>query len=321
MLRFYLWLKYHKLSLKIIRRSHILDYIEFAKNPDERWFGKRRRFEHPDWKPFRKPLTSQAIIHNLQIIRQLFSYLFNIAYLDFNPCKLRFKIPSPTYNPSAFDHCLTRQEINLIGNFISKFPENTNSRYFYKVRCRWIFQVLLFTGCRKSEVSNATMDDFILIRNKLWLQVNGKGNKYGKIPVSIPLELRLNEYRAAYGLPRIRERINTESHIPLVIQSKYSEYKYKSVTHGYIWHIVKLTCRNIASTLNDTLLYSRLCRVSPHWLRHTSATIQIDSGIDIRDVQANLRHSSIKTTILYLHVDNDYRHSETVTKFSQYLLS
>lgn len=119
---------------------------------------------------------------------------------------------------------------------------------------------------------------YFLIKNKLWLQVNGKGNKYGKIPVTTALELRLNEYRSAYNLP-------------------------------------------LASTLIDKVVISRLNRVSPHWLRHTSATIQINSGIDIRVVQANLRHSSIHTTMLYLHLDDDLRHHETISKFAIHTIS
>lgn len=316
-LRFYLWIKHNRLSLKTLQRIDILNYIEFIQDPDITWIGKRRSFSHPEWKPFRKPLSASATLHNFQIIRQLFSYLYNISYLDFNPCKLRLKIPYFLSDSFQNDHYLTYQEINLIGNYISKLPDKTSSQYMYKVRTRWIFQILLFTGCRKSEVSNATMDDFIIIKNKLWLQVNGKGNKYARIPILTYLEIRLNSYREIYNLPSIRDKTISESHIPLIIMSKYSENDYRSVAHDYIWYTVKSVCRNLANTISsNNIMHSRLRRVSPHWLRHTSATIQIDSGLDIRIVQANLRHSSIKTTLLYLHIDDDVRHQETITKFT-----
>lgn len=320
-LRFYLWIKHNRLSLKALQRMDVLNYIEFIQNPDITWIGKRKSFNHPGWRPFLQPLSASATLHNFQIIRQLFSYLYNISYLDFDPCKFRLRMPYFLSNSFQNDHCLTYQEINLIGNYISRLPNKTSSQYTYKVRTRWIFQILLFTGCRKSEVSNATMDDFIIIKNKLWLQVNGKGNKYGKIPILTHLEIRLNRYREIYNLPSIRDKTSSESHIPLVIMSKHSEDDYKSVAHDYIWYTVKSICRDLANTISsDNILHSRLRRVSPHWLRHTSATIQIDSGIDIRMVQANLRHSSIKTTLLYLHIENDVRHRETVTKFTSKLI-
>lgn len=319
-LRFYLWLKYKKLTLKIISRDNFHSYIEFMKNPDKTWIGKRRRFEDSDWRPFRKPLTYNAIKHNIQIIRQLFSYLNNTSYLDFNHCKRHFKIPSSPYNPLTFDHYLTRRELNLIGNFIGNLQDNTHTRYFFKIRSRWIFQVMLFTGCRRSEISNATMDDFILIKNKLWLRVNGKGSKYGIVPIPTHLELRLNNYRAIYKLPRIRERTQLECHIPLVIKS-YSGQQYTSVTNGYIWHVVKLIGNQLADTIPDEIIRSRMHRISPHWLRHTCATMQINAGIDIRVVQANLRHASIQTTMRYLHLDADHRYHETITKFGQNLIN
>jgi site-specific recombinase XerD len=171
-------------------------------------------------------------------------------------------------------------------------------------------------------IRDSTMDDFIIIKNKLWLQVNGKGNKYGRIPILTHLEIRLNRYREIYNLPSIRDKTSSESHIPLVIMSKYSENNYRSVAHDYIWHTVKSICRNLANTIStDNIMRSRLNRVSPHWLRHTSATIQINSGINIKVVQANLRHSSIKTTLLYLHIEDDVRYQETITKFTSKLIT
>lgn len=316
-LRFYLWLKHKHLLLKNVQRINLLEYIEFMQDPNEDWIGKRRPFLHPEWRPFRKPVCCYAIQENMRIIRQLYHYLYNSSYLNINPARQCFKFNSLSVNNlSKRNHCLTRKELNLIGDFIAKLPDKTDAQYYYKIRSRWIFQLLLFTGCRKSELSNATMDDFIIVRNKLWLQVIGKGNKYGRIPILTHLELRLNWYRSIYNLPAIRDKITSERNIPLIIMSKYSEKEYKPVTHDYIYYSVKSICRSLANTLLcSESIRNRLRLMSPHWLRHTSATIQIDSGIDIRTVQANLRHSSISTTLLYLHLDDDIRHHETVTKF------
>ncbi len=40
-------------------------------------------------------------------------------------------------------------------------------------------------------------------------------------------------------------------------------------------------------------------RISPHSLRHTAATLALDAGVDIREVQRMLGHSSIETTMRY----------------------
>ncbi|OTP68215.1 Integrase [Caballeronia sordidicola] len=61
----------------------------------------------------------------------------------------------------------------------------------------------------------------------------------------------------------------------------------------------------------NTAGIATLRRASTHWLRHSAASHQADAGTDLRFIQKNLRHASIETTGIYLHAEDDQRHTQT----------
>lgn len=246
----------------------------------------------------------------MQILRQLCSDLAQTGYI--------FKSPFPkiTYSDTkelSIEKYLTLAEFNCMLNFITSLPKDSSSNRDFKIRIKWIIMLLIYTGARRSEVANAKMSDLIYKNNRLWFKVIGKGNKYGEIPILPELINHLNEYRESFGLPNINNRTALETDIPLVI--RLVKNKYQAITAATIWNNIKKLCSMFAFEVNNQAFSDKLLHVSTHWFRHSSATFQVNAGVDIRVVQKNLRHSSIETTMQYQHIQQDNQHDETSSKF------
>ena len=143
------------------------------------------------------------------------------------------------------------------------------------------------------------------------MRVNGKGGTEGDVPVSDELMADLARYRRSIGLSSVP---TAQEKTPLVLSVAGRVDWFLTPTAIYL--IVKEVFRRAADSLEatDPSHAVTLRRASTHWLRHTSATHQADAGNDIRFIQKNLRHASIETTAIYLHAEDDRRHSQTTKK-------
>ena len=57
---------------------------------------------------------------------------------------------------------------------------------------------------------------------------------------------------------------------------------------------------------------------SSHKLRHTAATLMLQSGVDVRTLQEVLGHENLNTTQIYTHVDNaELRMAASATPLSK----
>jgi site-specific recombinase XerD len=175
-------------------------------------------------------------------------------------------------------------------------------------RSRWLIRLLYHTALRVSEAANAKVTDFYQRRGKWWLHVIGKGGAEGEVPVSATLMADFARYRAFHDLPHVPCASETG---PAVMSIAGDTVRH--LTPAAIYLIVKEVFRRAADALETTnpAGIATLRRASTHWLRHSAASHQADAGTDLRFIQKNLRHASIETTGIYLHAEDDQRHTQT----------
>jgi site-specific recombinase XerD len=142
-------------------------------------------------------------------------------------------------------------------------------------------QLLYATGIRVGELVKIAIDDVDFAENTI--RINGKGAKQRRVPipnqfVSETLRRYLRLRRG--GTPQNGTVFTTKAGTPLSTQ-----------------HIRKLLKAHAIRT-------DVIGRVTPHMIRHTTATHLLENGVNLRYVQHLLGHESITTTQRYSHVND-----------------
>jgi site-specific recombinase XerD len=142
--------------------------------------------------------------------------------------------------------------------------------------------LMVATGIRVGELCGLTVDD--VSPDGATCRIHGKGSRDRMAYISdAPLRAAL------VHLVRARRR--------------------SGLGHGALFlnrHGLTLKPQSIRSRLRRHSRQIGLTRrVTPHMLRHTAATLLIETGVDIRFVQRLLGHSSIATTEIYTHVSDE----------------
>jgi site-specific recombinase XerD len=153
-----------------------------------------------------------------------------------------------------------------------------------------ILFLMIFTGLRRNEVCELKKSNFQKEGKKVWLFVIGKGGKQRKIPIR---NLELIEAIAQYWKKRGDDG-DEDAHAFLTLGRK-------GVTdiRPIGWQVIRGIVEKYARQAKITK------RVHPHCLRHTFITHALRKSSDLPAVQALAGHSSIKSTQVYLHTDDD----------------
>jgi site-specific recombinase XerD len=138
-----------------------------------------------------------------------------------------------------------------------------------------ILELFYSSGLRLAELASLNVADLDIYTESV--RILGKGRKERVCPVGLPALEAISRYRAA---------ANVQSGALFINKSR------RRISPRSIWLILKRYLPHTSIPIS----------VSPHKLRHSFATHLLDSGADLRSVQALLGHASLSTTQIYTHV-------------------
>lgn len=155
---------------------------------------------------------------------------------------------------------------------------------------RTLIELLFATGVRVGELVSLNISDVDL--DRLTLSIRGKGNRERQIPVACEVVGNLLSRHLRY-----RVKDGAEPHDPLFLNRRFTRLSDQSV-------------RGLLGRISTSSVGKR---ITPHMVRHTLATLLLEEGVDLRNIQRLLGHSSITTTTIYVHV-SEQGQRDTLTK-------
>ena len=170
---------------------------------------------------------------------------------------------------------LTQTQVLELLDMPFKIDHPKQAPHWMAHRDKAILELFYSSGIRLAELASLQISDFDF--HSECLRVVGKGSKERICPIGTQAVEAIQAYRLK---ARVLEG-------PLFI----SKLK-RQMTPRAISNLFKKYHQHTSIPVN----------VSPHKLRHSFATHLLDSGADLRSVQAMLGHSSLSTTQIYTHV-------------------
>lgn len=207
----------------------------------------------------------------ISAIRSFFHYLTNVVNaFEINPAQ---RLVTPKVKKRNPVYLTLNESLHLI-SVVSK-QENP----FFRTRDLAIVVTFLTTGLRLSELAGMNVQS---IREGSF-NVVGKGNKERAVYMTESCEAMIQQY--------LLQRPKVDEENALFLSSRKQRMSNRAIQHRIELHLLNAGF--------DTKVYST------HKLRHTAATLMYKEGVDIRTLQKILGHTSVATTQIYTHVEDD----------------
>lgn len=228
--------------------------------------------------------TNKSSIARKNIAIKKFSYWAKENNYLANDFASKIQIPKfENKLPEVLEENTTNLMIDSVKNEVLNTKEKLSKNHICLSKTWVILELLYGSGLRISEVNNINLDD--IDYNNHTLRVTGKGNKTRVVPLSKKTIQALNYY-LDNTYPQIYNPLISGKAMILGDKGKRIDPR-----------VIRKLVNNATKTYTDI-------QVSPHALRHSSATHMLSGGADLRIVQEMLGHASLQTTQRYTHVDS-----------------
>lgn len=278
------------LKLNQIDKEDILDYLTYMRTEARTKRGT--------------PYGKTTIQHHFSTLRNILEYAVYVDYLKEDPCKKIKPGDRPKRETQEIDFLDEEQAVE----FMSCLNSDEEGAYWKKIHgshllWKCLCNTLILTGLRRGELVGLQWRDLnrkelvLHVRRNVTIDTNHKEDKDPAKKLHVG-ELKNKDIKA---VPISKYLLDLLEEYEKEQKAKYGD---KLKADSYIF------CRTDAPELplyptTPTRLMSKFIKrhnlpdVSPHDLRHTSATLAIESGASIKEVQSLLGHRDPAVTLKF----------------------
>lgn len=238
---------------------------------------------------------------------RIFEFAISMDYINKNPFN-KVIIPRVKKAPKS-PKFYTRDELEL-------FMFTAQKRCSPKIYT--LFRLLAFSGMRIGEASALTWNDINFDSAAITINKTVTYLKNGKVGVSDPKTQSSNRiiYIDKKTLVVLQQWQNTQR-IELLKRgfnaNNSQQLVFNGVNNSFIsHHMIDYWIKKISHEIGEH-------SITPHGFRHTYATLAIQSGMNPKELQAQLGHSNIQTTLQIYTAVTDEQRMTTPNKFTSFV--
>jgi site-specific recombinase XerD len=162
-----------------------------------------------------------------------------------------------------------------------------------RARTAALVAVLLFTGARVSEVLGADVGDLATEQGRRVLRVTRGDGQRRSLTLPGPAAARIDAYLAERDSPQASGNLGRRRHIPAGPRALFATASGRRLFGADVWRVVRRLAAH--ADLPDELA----CHLGPEAMRHSFATLYLDAGGSLGDLQKVMGHADPRTTRRY----------------------
>lgn len=238
---------------------------------------------------------------NLTILREYYNYALKYKKTSYNPfCDVE---KPKTQKTDVRTYAYNNQDLKKLVSAFRKLP------LFWKL----FFIMSIDTGARRGEITALRWENIdlntktVIIKNsayslnKITNLKETKGKKERIIHISPETTTLLKKFLLEQKRNALKQGTSLSD---FVFTIKNRLINPSSATHAWKRFIKK----------------NNLCNHRLHDLRHTTATMLLSNGVDVNTVRLRLGHTDLKTTMLYIHSNEDLTAATVISNVFQDIL-